>query len=234
MYTRILAALDETPRAAKVLETSTHIAECFGGWVYPFRAVQVPQEFPPAAAMDHADPLPAHLMAAARAAVARLGRANLCPRIFPPIVRIGTAWRSILDEAQAVGADLVVMGSHAYGGLDYLVGTNAGRVAALAQPDVLVVSDRAPARVDTLLVAMDADARTNSAVVARAFALSRAFDARLRVVRAGSLRAVLDAASEAGADLVVASSAMSHLVDEGLEQVLVVHAGPPPARSAYR
>ena len=54
-------------------------------------------------------------------------------------VRQGTVYREILAEADAVGADLIVMGSHRPELKDYLLGPNAARVVRHAQTSVLVV-----------------------------------------------------------------------------------------------
>ena len=54
-----------------------------------------------------------------------------------------SASRGILDAAQAVGADLIVMGSHGRRGLEKLVlGSVAQRVLAAAVLPVLVVNAR--------------------------------------------------------------------------------------------
>ena len=48
-------------------------------------------------------------------------------------------WRTIIDVADEIGADLIVVGSHGYHGLDHLLGTNAAKVANQACRNVLVV-----------------------------------------------------------------------------------------------
>jgi nucleotide-binding universal stress UspA family protein len=44
-----------------------------------------------------------------------------------------------LRPARAIGADLIVIGSHGYGGLDRVLGTTAARVVNHADRSVLVV-----------------------------------------------------------------------------------------------
>ncbi len=51
----------------------------------------------------------------------------------------GPAWRAIMAAADDYDADLIVVGSHGFQGLDRLLGTNAGRVANSASRNVLVV-----------------------------------------------------------------------------------------------
>jgi nucleotide-binding universal stress UspA family protein len=56
-------------------------------------------------------------------------------------VVIGVAWQAICDTARRVEADLVVIGSHGYGGLDRLLGTTAAKVVNHAPGSVLVVRE---------------------------------------------------------------------------------------------
>jgi nucleotide-binding universal stress UspA family protein len=55
------------------------------------------------------------------------------------IVAHGTVYEEILDTAQRVGADLIVMGAHGPDLKDYLLGSNADRVTRHAKCSVLVV-----------------------------------------------------------------------------------------------
>lgn len=55
------------------------------------------------------------------------------------IVRQGSIDREILDEAQAMRADLIVMSSHRVGLRTYFLGSNAGHVVRYATCSVLVV-----------------------------------------------------------------------------------------------
>jgi nucleotide-binding universal stress UspA family protein len=54
-------------------------------------------------------------------------------------VDLGTPWRQILEAAKAEGVDLIVIGSHGYGGLDRLLGTTAAKVVNHAECSVLVI-----------------------------------------------------------------------------------------------
>jgi nucleotide-binding universal stress UspA family protein len=55
------------------------------------------------------------------------------------VIRFGVPWRKILDAADELDVDLIVMGSHGYGGFDRLLGTTAAQVANRARRNVLVV-----------------------------------------------------------------------------------------------
>lgn len=54
-------------------------------------------------------------------------------------VRFGGVYQEILAYAEKIGADLIVVGSHQPGVADYLLGSNAARVARHASCSVLVV-----------------------------------------------------------------------------------------------
>jgi len=57
------------------------------------------------------------------------------------IVSQGTIYKEILDAAERVGCDLIVMASHRPELADYLLGPNAARVVRHANCSVLVVRD---------------------------------------------------------------------------------------------
>jgi nucleotide-binding universal stress UspA family protein len=57
------------------------------------------------------------------------------------VVGNGTIYQEILDGAESVAADLIVMGSHRPNMRDYLLGPNSARVVRHATASVLVVRD---------------------------------------------------------------------------------------------
>jgi nucleotide-binding universal stress UspA family protein len=142
MISRILVALDGSARAPTVFAAAVELAARFRAAVRPFRAVVVPPEFPAAAAGSRPDPLASHMLEAAEEELADLISASP-PNLLlePPIVRIGQAWRVILAVADEIDADLIVIGSHGYHGLDRILGTTAARVANVSSRNVLVVHD---------------------------------------------------------------------------------------------
>ncbi len=142
MISRILVALDGSDRAPGVFDAAVELAARFRALLRPFRAVMVPPEFPAAAAGSRPDPLASHLIETAEEELAEL--VSDAPAGFlvePPIVRIGQPWRLILAVADEIDADLVVVGSHGYHGLDRILGTTAARVANVSSRNVLVVHD---------------------------------------------------------------------------------------------
>jgi nucleotide-binding universal stress UspA family protein len=61
-------------------------------------------------------------------------------------VGLGSIWGGILDSAERVGADLIVLASHKPQLKDYLLGANASRVVRSASCSVLVVRGEPVAR----------------------------------------------------------------------------------------
>jgi nucleotide-binding universal stress UspA family protein len=83
--------------------------------------------------------------AAAEEAIAIVARETGLPaERISTVVRQGSVDREILDEAQAMAADLIVMSSHRTGMRTYFLGSNAGHVVRYAACSVLVV--RQPAQ----------------------------------------------------------------------------------------
>lgn len=139
----ILAAVDASERAPGVFDAAAALAAKFGANLHLIRVLAVPPEFPPAAAASHADTLPAHLEAIAIAQMSELTLRAPDLSISPPIVAIGQQpWRLILENAQRLNVDLIVLGSHGYDGWDRVLGTTAGKVANLADRNVFIVHAR--------------------------------------------------------------------------------------------
>ena len=147
MISRILVALDGSERAPGVFAAAVELAARFRATLQPFRAVTVPPEFPAAAAGSRPDPLAAHLFERAEEELANIvSSAPSGLHVARPIVRFGQPWRLILLVSDEMDADLIVVGSHGYHGLDRILGTTAARVANVSRRNVLVVhgrSDRA-------------------------------------------------------------------------------------------
>jgi nucleotide-binding universal stress UspA family protein len=54
-------------------------------------------------------------------------------------VELGVPWRAVCEAARTDGVDLVIVGSHGYGGIDRLLGTTAAKIVDHAPCSVLVV-----------------------------------------------------------------------------------------------
>jgi nucleotide-binding universal stress UspA family protein len=142
MFSVVLAAVDGSERSAGVLRSATEIARRCNGRVHVYRSITIPQDFPAAARMPP-DHLPAILVAEAR-------RELQAMTVDYPDVAIDEptpndppqAWRGILDAGERLNADLIVIGSHGYGGWDRVLGTTAANVVNRANRNVLVVHER--------------------------------------------------------------------------------------------
>jgi nucleotide-binding universal stress UspA family protein len=139
---KILVGVDGSPSQVKVLAEAAALAKKLEAELVVFRAVSLPVELPQAAYSVRPDQVAEIVLADARRAVDELV-ASVQGRVRAR-VELGTSWRQILDAAKAEKADLVVIGSHGYGGLDRLLGTTAGKVVNHADRSVLVIRPDGP------------------------------------------------------------------------------------------
>lgn len=138
MIARVLVALDASPRAPSVLRMAHDVAQRFGAELFVFRAVRLPAELPPAG-VALADALAPAARHQAAAELETLSVAYPLATILEPALIVGEPWRAILEAADRLHIDLVVLGSHGYAGLDHLFGTTAGQVGNRARHHVLIV-----------------------------------------------------------------------------------------------
>ena len=143
MIASVLVALDNSARAPGVLAAASEIAERFDAKMILYRAIVVAPEFPAAGHVAHGDPLPDYLVQTAARELSAIARGNARASIEPPMVSIGQPWRAIVETADRLDVDLIVIGSHGYHGLDRILGTTAGKVANHANRNVLIVHNGA-------------------------------------------------------------------------------------------
>jgi nucleotide-binding universal stress UspA family protein len=136
---RILVGLDNSPRASSVLDAALVVARAFGAKLHLFRAVGLSPDIP-AEAYSAAPDLVVQRM------IERGTREleDFAGRVPPDLLggtsaHIGTPWQAICDAAKEVDAELILIGSHGYTGLDRLLGTTAAKVVNHADRSVLVV-----------------------------------------------------------------------------------------------
>lgn len=138
MYKHILAALDGSPRTSLVLGQAEQLARRSGAALHLVRAVNIPLGMPVEAWSLTGDELAARLVEAARQELADL-RATLAPPLAGEIfVRLGRPAQVVCDVADAIPADLIVVGSHGFDVLDRVLGTTAARIVNHASCSVLV------------------------------------------------------------------------------------------------
>jgi universal stress protein F len=136
---KILVGLDASPRAKEVLEAAVNVAKRGGGKLHLFRAVGIPLGLPPEAYSMSPDSLEELLEKEAKRYLEDIASTAPVGLVESVRVHAGTPWRSICAAAQEIGADLIVIGSHGYQGLDRLIGTTAAKVVNHAECSVLVV-----------------------------------------------------------------------------------------------
>ena len=138
---RILVGLDGSPREGRVLEAAQDLALRYDARLTLMRAVGLPPEVPPEAWQNPKLSVKDFLEARAREGLERLARElPLAARSRCELeVVVASAWQALCMGAQALDADLIVIGSHGYGGLDRVLGTTAARVVNHALCSVLVV-----------------------------------------------------------------------------------------------
>lgn len=137
---KILVCLDSSPRAAHVLGAAIDLARRTKSKLTLFRCVGLPPE------LAHDDvfglspnKLVDRLLDTAKEGLTRYA-ADVPEELMGAIeVRVGAPWDAICNEAKAVGADLIMIGSHGYSGLDRILGTTAAKVVNHAECSVLVV-----------------------------------------------------------------------------------------------
>ncbi len=139
MYKSILVPVDiaEPELAEPAIAAATSFARASGGavrLVYVRSLVPVTyMEFVPAG-FDAEQQEDAEAKLAAIAAKIDLPEAQVSAKVL-----IGSVHGEVLAEADASGADLVVIGSHEPGILAYVIGSNASSIVRRAKCSVLVV-----------------------------------------------------------------------------------------------
>jgi universal stress protein F len=136
---KILVGVDGSPREPKVLEAAIALAKDRGGKIHLARAMMVPVSIPTAVwtlqGEDFSQFLVEHgnkeLVATAERVPAELRGSA--------ITRLGQPADVLIALAEELDVDLVVIGSHGYGGIDRVLGTTAAKVVNRAKCSVLVV-----------------------------------------------------------------------------------------------
>jgi len=140
---KVLAAVDGSERQAGVLRAAIALARNFGAKVVLVRVVGLSTHLPEAAFDSSPDAVPKLLEEEAKRELQRLEREIPEALRLPSRVELGTPWQSIDHVAREEDVDLIVVGSHGYGGLDRVLGTTAAKVVNHADRSVLVVRDDA-------------------------------------------------------------------------------------------
>jgi nucleotide-binding universal stress UspA family protein len=138
---RILAALDGSPRSAAVLQAAVEMARARHETITLFRSVGIPADIPQDLWKTTDDPLLDVMRRRADEFLAE-SASRVSQEMLAPIgreVAVGVPWEAVCEAARRHEADLLVIGSHGYGGLDRLLGTTAAKIVNHAPCNVLVV-----------------------------------------------------------------------------------------------
>ena len=138
---RVLVGLDGSPRAPAVLDAAIALAKNQGARVVLLRSVGLPPDVPQDFWRTTDEPLLEVLKRRAKEYLQ--GCVAKVPQdCFGGIeIAVGVPWQAICEMARAVEADVVVIGSHGYSGLDRLLGTTAAKVVNHAPCTVVVVRE---------------------------------------------------------------------------------------------
>lgn len=136
---KILVGVDGSPREPKVLEAAIALAKDRGGKIILARAMMVPVSIPTAVWTLQGEDFSQFLVEHGNKELA--ATADMVPAELrgEAITRLGQPSDVLIALADELGVDLVVIGSHGYGGIDRVLGTTAAKVVNRAKCSVLVV-----------------------------------------------------------------------------------------------
>ena len=139
MYKTILVPVDlgERATAQPALDRAVALATASGGTI---RLITV-RSIVPVTYMEFVPPsFDEGQQLEAEAALAEVAAGvPLPPERVSAVVRLGSIYNEILEEAEKTGADLIVVGSHRPTMATYLLGSNAATIVRHARCSVLVV-----------------------------------------------------------------------------------------------
>ena len=139
MFKQILVPIDlaDVELAKPAIETAVSLVGASGGKVrllnvLPITPVMLAEYVPPDFDMQQRK-------SAEEAMAIICKECGLDPARVSSTVRQGGIYHEVLEEAKAIGADLIVMSSHRPAMKTYFLGSNAGHVVRYAKCSVLVV-----------------------------------------------------------------------------------------------
>lgn len=143
MFKSILVPIDlnEAELSKSALDAAMELAKVSGG---KLRLINVRSMMP----VTYMEYMPADFDVNAKAEAEAELKAQAAALALPPeristVVKIGSVYGEILSEAEAMRADLIVVGSHRPSMATYLIGSNAKTVVRHATCSVLVVRSAA-------------------------------------------------------------------------------------------
>ena len=170
-WKRILVATDFSSPAERALRSAKALAQRVGGKLALIHVVQLP----PASylgGLGRPRDLERSWVEAARAELHGVARkASARGTAIKEILRVGKPWVEILDVARDEGVDAICLGNSGHSAIErLLLGSTAENVVRRSPVPVLVVRDRALAKINRVLVPWHFDEGSKSAI---RFALER-------------------------------------------------------------
>lgn len=136
---RLLVAVDGSPRAEAVVAAAARMAELADAKLVLLRAIGVPSDMPREILSLIDRSVEDVMIGNAHAELERIAASLPEGRVERIVTPFATAWDGICRTARELDVDLIVIGSHGYGGLDRVLGTTAAKVVNHADRNVLVV-----------------------------------------------------------------------------------------------
>ena len=139
---KILVGLDGSPMEREVLAAAREQARTTQSKLVLFRALTLPVDLPAAVYQLSPDRAAQLIESMARTHLDALAAEVPAAQLGGVRVEFGTPWRAVCEAAIDENADMVVIGSHGYHGLDRLLGTTAAKIVNHIDRSVLVVRPR--------------------------------------------------------------------------------------------
>jgi nucleotide-binding universal stress UspA family protein len=139
--TKIIVGIDGSPRQPQIVAAAAEFGVRFGAQLILVRVIGVPPEIPSEAWQCEGMDLQRYLEKKARQELDNA--VKLLPEALRRTVRtecpVATPWQGLCNLAEECDANLIVIGTHGYGGIDRMLGTTAARVVNHAPCSVFVV-----------------------------------------------------------------------------------------------
>lgn len=132
-------ALDDSPRATSVFDAAARYARSLGAQLYVIRTIAIPPHFPPISGNPEDDPVPRRLSEIAKHDLDSIARRVLDISVAETLITFGSPAQMIIEAAEKLRVDLIVLGSHGHSGSKRVLGTTAAAIANRSTCDVLVV-----------------------------------------------------------------------------------------------
>lgn len=136
---KILVGVDGSMRESKVLDEAITLAQSRGAVLHLARAMMIPVSIPTAMWTLQGEDFSQFLIEHGTKEIERTAERVPAELRGGTVTRIGQPADVLVDLAEELDADLVVIGSHGYGGIDRVLGTTAAKVVNRAPCSVMVV-----------------------------------------------------------------------------------------------